>query len=572
MSSINGARAWVNAGLSALDIKTDDTSAEIRSIFHRHLHGTKTESVNLQKLINQLPAGTIASLREKFPQISGNHKSDVHFFYAAMRSTLDEKERAAATFSHGRVLSLSIPKKLAATFQQPATGAPIASDLMTKLIDDPKLENGNARNIFANSASLTKSTTIPTVPPKTAHKTSKSPPKAETPRSNPMQDLARSQPIVRPREVEGSALSSPVSARPRSLSVRPQFATASAAMSAENRQKLVNATRLDLTAVRSDGTFIFQDQNKSEISTKDISFLSECKNLNTLNLKNARDVTQIDLSACTKLQHLNLGGCSALTKVILPPGGGAMNANGSIYADRCPAFPNGMDIKRLQSENSGKTGPIVFEKKQPNTNLNVTKTAAPVELSGEEKKLLAATRLEFTGIQNGKYIFNTGSGTVEVSDLSILTKCKNLEKLVINEPIPTLKSLDLSGCQNLQHFECRWCDNLSEIRFHPRAVMQSVYLQDCKNLRNITLPIGNTLRNFEGDGCPALANIRNAQVGIIANEVAKDSALGDPANSDRRKNEIFSGAEGLRITCNDDGTTTFSAPEPKKRSFFSRRK
>jgi hypothetical protein len=500
-----GAHGWVSSGLNALGISSDKITQR-DEIFHRHLSGTQTKSVNFVKLIALLPEGAISTLREQFPQISTKSKTDAEFLYAVMCQK-PGIERPTTSFSHGRVLFRQTPARLDTTFQQPT--------------------HNLSRSQIASSPKI----------------------------------ISKPQPTLRRSSLSPSAATIPSS-----------IAT-STVTSAENRQRLTSATRLDLMQVKPNGTFIFQDQNKREISTKDISFLSECKNLSTLNFKNAPDVSELDLSACTKLQHLNLSGCCNLKKVALPPGRGAMDAHGSIQADSCPAFPKGMNIKMLQTESSGESGPLIFEKTKLSTTQSATKTAMPASTASADvdQRLLVAKHLELKRMDNGKYVINTGNGTIEVQDLSFLSQCENLENLVINEPMPTLQNLDLRGCQNLQHFECRWCDNLSEVHFHPGAVLQSVEFQDCKNLRNVTLPVERSLQTFSGDGCPALAGIMtNVHIQVIANMVSSNTDLGKPENAARKDDTALRGI-GLQITCHKDGTTTFSAPEPTKRkSFFSR--
>ncbi|MDR2436010.1 MAG: hypothetical protein LBD33_01700 [Puniceicoccales bacterium] len=616
MNSV-GVRTWTERGLHALNVQDVTKDVGSQALFSHHLRGTKTESINFSILAKALPKATIDLLRKEFPQISSANKTNAEFLYAAICNKLGNDGQAPA-FARGRVFFRSVPQKLAATFSQAPANNSSIMDLIKESIGDLKLRTGKSIsedqgtitrlvNASADSVDLNRlakmltSETMKSINlqlPKDARKSCKTngdllcafmrtrlgPERAELlsaahgmaqiQTTTPAQNLSHLQPTRRASSsVARTAASQPSTILRRSFfrskSATIETAALSTLVGTDSKQKLIAATRLDLKEVKENGILVFEDQNKNEISAIDIGFLSKCVNLNILNLTNNLNITQLDLGACTKLQHLNLRGCSKLAKVILPAGRGAMDRHGSISVDSCPAFPRGMNLEKLQAKSSGQIGPIIFEERKSDPNLNVTRAATSANISENERKLLAATELEFKGMKGNKYVFSMIGDTVEMQDLSFLGKCVNLKVLIFNDFELALKTLDLSNCKNLECFECRWCDNISEIKFHPDAELRAIQLQDCKNLRAVTMPVGRGLQVFSGDGCPAFAGITtNVQVQVVANAFAADPKL--------ENWEVSSGwmtafrRTGTQVIPNDNGTTTFSAPVPTKRSFFSR--
>ncbi|MDR1456939.1 MAG: hypothetical protein LBI34_02710 [Puniceicoccales bacterium] len=619
MNSVGvSARNWVGGHLQALGVTTKD----LHGILHKHLAGTQTESVNFKNLVGALPEGTIARLKGQFPGIAGE-KTDAEFLYAVMCSRSGENTQVP-TFAHGAVFSRQVPGKIASAFPRSATELSNVRDLVSATIGDLKLSGGKTigESRVIGAAHSVEYMDLEEMAQKLDQKTMNSiklqlpkptPASCKTPgdhlfhfmcmrlgtdrakslsyhdgkvrvkrdRSSQTQKKLSQSAQVRSPHMDGPGKSSSVApAEIRQLTksspVAPPSASSvsgasSAAVQSENRSKLIAATRLDLTEEMSDGTFIFEDQNKNKLFVKDVNFLCECKNLNTLNILVGDCLTEIDLSLCSKLQHLKLYNCTKLTKVTLPPGRGAMDAHGSISVGQCPAFPQDMDLRKLKTASSDESGPIIFENGQKSTIRAAKSSAAsPVQMSEDDKKLLDATKLIFKGKKDGKYEFDIGSEAIAIEDLSLLSQCKNLQTLTIDEPCSDLENLDLGACKNLQRFECRWCDNLAEVRFSPSATLQCVQFQGCTSLKKVTLPVNRCLQNFDGDGCPVFAGIvANLHIQAVANAIEADESLGNPQDAGRKKKKIFQRVTA-QIERNDDGTTTFTAPAPKKRSLFAR--
>ncbi|MDR1456940.1 MAG: hypothetical protein LBI34_02715 [Puniceicoccales bacterium] len=203
-----------------------------------------------------------------------------------------------------------------------------------------------------------------------------------------------------------------------------------------------------------------------------------------------------------------------------------------------------------------------------NTTLSV---ASPAKTAQDEnaKRLLAAKQLTFKRLDGDGYTFSDGQKAVTVRDLSQLKQCGNLEQLIIAVPCCGLRKLDLSNCRKLQHLECRLPDELEEICVSAQAPLTYASFSECNSLKKITLPTANIgifarpLGSFFGG-----ISTKN-DVQIIANKVRRNPELGNPQTNERKNDQYFRDVTA-QITSNADGTTTFAAPEPPKKSFFAR--
>jgi hypothetical protein len=359
MNSI-GVRSWTASGLEALGIKSDEITPS-HKIFHRHLHGTRTASVNFHRLAESLPAGTISQLRGEFPVLASQNQSNAKFLFAAMQEKLGE-ENPAPVLYHDRAIAHKPPSGVAKLF-----------------------------SLFTNGASRVASKT-----------------------ARPTQGLAKS------------------------------------------------ASSIPTVRTNSTGA--------------------------------ASTTSRPDASSATEIQSV---------------------------------------------------------------------ATAPPDLS-------TVATLVFTEMNGDKFVFDTGSGTLELTSLSQLNTCKSLKNLALNNLPANVKSLDLSACSKLSSLECRWNDSLSSVKLGKSAVMSELCFQGCPNLREFTSSLGRGLRRFEGNGCPVFEGIKaNIHMQTIVQNVENKNNLGDPQDSERRSMTQFSGVSA-QIKFNDgDGTTTFSAPEPKK-GFFGR--